>query len=351
MSPAITSSSASTSDRRRSRPSWSIRTPAPWRGPSTGVTKRGWPNAAGAARGDRRRVRRHPARSHPHLRHRLRRWSAVRPAGREVRAGSERRHDGGRRAAPRRGERRRTWRAGREDHHVRDGRVRREARHRLDERQVRVRHRRDDRQVSDQGRHLARRDSGSALGSVAAASRRRQVRRLRRDRHRQPGEGRHPVERDHVLARRCDRVAEPVGPDAREHAEAEGPAARRTEHLPAVPARLLAPADSRNLARSRFCRTRPTCPSISSSRAAERRVLRGVRRGALRPARAASAGQLPRPGSAEGLRRGRTDRAARGVRRSGPCGRAWRSSTTSAARMRFRRSCPRPSSRARTCAP
>ena len=62
----------------------------------------------------------------------------------------------------------------------------------------------------------------AAVGSVEAAPRRRQVRRLRRDRHRQPGEVRHPVERDHVLAGRRDRDAEPLGADARQHAASRG---------------------------------------------------------------------------------------------------------------------------------
>ena len=56
------------------------------------------------------------------------------------------------------------------------------------------------------------------LRRLEAAPRRRQVRRVRRDRHRQPGEERHPVERDHELARRRDRHAEPLGAHARQHA-------------------------------------------------------------------------------------------------------------------------------------
>ena len=42
---------------------------------------------------------------------------------------------------------------------------RREARDRVDERQVRVGHRRDDRQVPDQGRHAARRGAAAARGT------------------------------------------------------------------------------------------------------------------------------------------------------------------------------------------
>ena len=192
-----------------------------------------------------------------------------------------------------------------------------------------------------------------ALGPVAAASRRRQVRRLRRDRHRQPGQVRHPVERDHVLAGRRDRGAEPVGADAREHAEAEGPAARRTERLPAVPAGVLAPADSRDLA-ARAASDYPLDVPIDQLIIVpdERAVLRGLRRGALRPARAGRR----RPVTAGSIRSrqfvdgGRT-RAARGVSRPGRSRPSRTSSRRSAARTRSRASCPRPSSRARACAP
>ena len=97
---------------------------------------------------------------------------------------------------------------------------RRQARDRVDERQVRVGHRRDDRQVHDQGRHGSRPTRAAAVGPVEAPPRRRQVRRLRGNGHRQPGEVGHPVERDPLLARRRDRLAEPVGAHARQHAQA-----------------------------------------------------------------------------------------------------------------------------------
>ncbi len=60
----------------------------------------------------------------------------------------------------------------------------------------------------------------AALRRLQAPPRRRQVRRVRRDRHRQPGQERHPLDGDHVLARRRDRDAEPLGADARQHAAA-----------------------------------------------------------------------------------------------------------------------------------
>ncbi len=60
----------------------------------------------------------------------------------------------------------------------------------------------------------------AAVGLLEDPPRRRQVRRLRGNRHRQPGEVGHSVERDPLLAGRRDRHAEPVGADARQHAQA-----------------------------------------------------------------------------------------------------------------------------------
>jgi activator of 2-hydroxyglutaryl-CoA dehydratase len=58
------------------------------------------------------------------------------------------------------------------------------------------------------------------LRRLEAAPRRRQVRRLRRDRHRQPDQERHPVEGGPLLARRRDRPPEPQRAHARRHAQA-----------------------------------------------------------------------------------------------------------------------------------
>ena len=61
-----------------------------------------------------------------------------------------------------------------------------------------------------------------------------------------------PVRRNHVLAGRRHRHAEPLGAHARQHAPAQGAAARRAEHFPAVPAGVLAQAHSRDLGRARL---------------------------------------------------------------------------------------------------
>ena len=76
-----------------------------------------------------------------------------------------------------------------------------------------------------------------------AAPRRRQVRRLRRDRHRQPGEVGHPQPRDHELAGRRHRAPEPQRAHPRQHPEATRCCCWAAQHLPAVPGRVLAHAD------------------------------------------------------------------------------------------------------------
>ncbi len=122
----------------------------------------------------------------------------------------------------------------------------------VDERQVRQRHRRDHRQVHDQGGHASRRGCGHHLRPHQAAPCCGQVRRLRRDRHRQPGEEWHPRRRDHELAGRRHRAPEPLGAHPRQHAAPQRAAARRPEHLPAVPGRVLAPAHPADLGRARL---------------------------------------------------------------------------------------------------
>ena len=130
---------------------------------------------------------------------------------RQVRPGSERRHARGRAPPPRRRLGHRARRSGRQDHHVQGGREdRRQDRDRVDERQVRVRNRRHDRQVLPQGQRAAGARHDAALRRLEAPSRRREVRRVRRDGHRQPDQERHPVDRGPLLARRRDRHAEPL---------------------------------------------------------------------------------------------------------------------------------------------
>ena len=91
------------------------------------------------------------------------------------------------------------------------------------------------------------------LRRLEAASRRRQVRRVRRDRHRQP-RSRAASRRTRSSARsptrsscRTCRVL-----DARQHAAGARAPARRPQHVPAVPAGVLAPAHPADLGRARL---------------------------------------------------------------------------------------------------
>ena len=163
----------------------------------------------------------------PCVHHRVGRQAARRSARREVRSRSELGHAGRRDAAPRCGFRHRARRPRREDHHLqREQADRRQVRHRLDERQVRLGHRRHHRQVHDQGRYAVQRNAQPALRRPTTSPRCGQVRRLRRNRHRQPREDGHPCGRDHVFPGRRDRHAEPLGTHARQHPPAQGLAPR-----------------------------------------------------------------------------------------------------------------------------
>ena len=73
---------------------------------------------------------------------------------------------------------------------------------------------------------------------------------------------------------------EPRGPDARQHAALEGAAARWPQHLPAVPARVLAHAHPGDLGRARLRLSTRRADRGADRRSQERRPLRGVRRGA-----------------------------------------------------------------------
>ena len=63
---------------------------------------------------------------------------------------------------------------------------------------------------------------------------------------------RHPGDRDHELARRRHRHAEPVGAHPRQHPQAQGAAARRSQHYLPFLQRLLAQAHPGDLARPRL---------------------------------------------------------------------------------------------------
>ena len=140
------------------------------------------------------------------------------------------------------------------------------------------RHGRHHRQVLPQGERAAGDGDEPPLRRLEAAPRRGQVRRLRRDRHRQPHQERHPVERGPLLARRRDRPAEPLGPHARRHAQAPRAPARRAQHVPAVPPGVLAPAHPADVGRARLRVPEGRARSRSSS--SSRRTRSTTRRSA-----------------------------------------------------------------------
>ena len=161
----------------------------------------------------------------------------------------------------------------------------------------------------------------AALRRLEAPPRRRQVRRVRRDRHRQPGQERHPVERGPLLARRRDRPAEPL---------ACSRAATRCKHkvlllggpntyLPFLQEcwRLRIPQtwDERG-----YDYPKDVPIEELDLRPRERAVLRGVRRGAVRPARGG------RRRRATGHRRASSSTSPTAARRASARPRARRSS-------------------------
>ena len=305
---------------------------------------------------------------------------------RQVRAGGERGHAGGREAAtPRRGS---VIELGGQDAKIiifkEDPETGTQDEDPVDERQVRRRHRRGHRQ--DQ-REAARSRADAALRHGLrrhqAAPRRRQVRRVRRDRHQRPAEAGHRRRRADGLALRRDRRAEPLGADARQHAAARTCccSAGRTPTSAACsrPGGTTSRAiwEERGIAAAGgrrpegADRDRPRTPqyfarSARSSSARREDASVGVYRGTDAPAplhrRRAARGEAPRRGGA-GLRRGRG--RARGVPASATeppaftppdvrAGRRWsrRSSASTAARPRPRPCCstrtatswPRPTS-------
>ena len=276
--------------------------------------------------------------------------------GAQVRAGGERRHAGGREAAPRR--RLSVIELGGQDAKIiifkEDEKTGDKTAVAVDERQVRVGHRRHHRQVHAQGRHAAAEVVRQlALRRLEAAPRRRQVRRVRRDRHRQPGQERHPVERGPVLAGRRDRACRTCRCSrAATRCKPQGAAARRAEHLPAVPAGLLAPAHPRDLGRARLRLPEGRADRGADLRPGERAVLRRVRRGAVRPARGGRRRRATRASTAlarvhHQRPQGAPRRDARARRSSKDERRARRRSASS---TRSRSSSRRRSSRARSCA-
>ena len=182
---------------------------------------------------------------------------------------------------------------------------------------------------------------GLKFDPTQAPPRRREVRRVRRDRHREPREVRHPARRDHELARRRDRLAEPRRADARQHAQEQGPAARRSEHVPAVPAGVLAPAHPRGVGRARLRVRQDRADRGADLRPEELRPLRRVRRGAVRSLRAGERRRVSRPRAARRVHQPRPQ-VASSASRAGPRPRraaepsATRSSRSTRPRLRGR---------------
>ena len=292
-----------------------------------------------------RRVPEHPTarRSASSSPARARRRSAPHIGG-EVRAGGQRGHARRRDAAPRRRLGRRARRAGREDHHLQEERGdRRQDRHHLDERQVRVGHRRHHRQVLHQGRPAER------GGRQDRASTTRKL---------------------HHVAAKCGVFAEtdivnlvksgiPSTEIMCSLADAivmqnlsvltRGNTLRHKvlllggpEHLPAVLAGLLAQAHPRDLGRARLRLPEGRADRGADHRPRERAVLRGVRRGDVRPHEAADGRRL------HGHRRRSTTSSRNGrARRASARPRARRSSRTMARARRVPRALHDPEVRRR----
>ena len=125
-----------------------------------------------------------------------------------------------------------------------------------------------------------------ALRRLEAAPRRRQVRRVRRDGHRQPGEERHPVDRDPLLARRRDRHAEPLRAHARQHAEGARCCCSAGRTRTCRSSRSAGACASRRSGTSAATTTRRTCPIEELIFVPENaQYYAALRRRAVRPAR------------------------------------------------------------------
>ena len=106
--------------------------------------------------------------------------------------------------------------------------------------------------------------------------------------------------------------------------QAQSAAAGRTERLSAVPASVLAAANSRDVAGSRVCVSPRRAGRSAHRRTRQRRVLRGLRRGPLRIARTGAHRPIPRPRSAQRVCGRWPNRAACGLGRARPGVRARR---------------------------
>ena len=161
-----------------------------------------------ALRDGNRRLR---CRRVPHVRHGLRRQ---RPRPNSWAASSCRKSTRSRsrsRSSTPSAERHRAWRPGRQDHHLQDRPGNRpQEEDAVDERQVRRRHRRGHRQDQRQAPHPGRTALRDGLQGHQASPRRRQVRRVRRDRYQRSAKDGRAARRTDGLAVRSHRHAEPL---------------------------------------------------------------------------------------------------------------------------------------------
>ena len=211
----------------------------------------------------------------------------------------------------------RARRPGRQDHHLQGDRDRRQAGRRVDERQVRVGHRRDHRQVPDQGRHAARgghaRCSGIRRACItwppsAASSPKRTSSIWSSPAFRRPRSCARWPTPSSCRTCRCSRAATRCGPRC-------CCSAARTRSC-----RSCRSAGGSGFPKPGVARL-SDYPTGCAARGADRRsrqraVLRRVRRRHVRAARARARRTVPRPRSAEGVHRRRTEGAARRLGRA-----------------------------------
>ena len=139
--------------------------------------------------------------------------------------------------------------------------------------------------------------------------------------------------------------------DPGQHLAPQGAAARGPQHLPAVPAGLLAQAYPRDLGLARARLPRGGRSPVAHPRPRKRPVLRRLRGGALRPARAGRGGRLPRASTPSRSSSRAAARASSGDTAGPPLARSDDELRPSASNTRSRSS-SRPSWRpGPTCAP
>ena len=188
----------------------------------------------------------------------------------------------------------------------------------VDERQVRRWHRRRHRQDQREAAHPAGAAVRHGLHRHQAAPRCGQVRRVRRDRRQLPAEDGRAERPAHGVPLRRDHRPEPVRADTRQHPPARGAAARRPEHVHPRHGRGVAGQHPADLGGARHAAARGRRPAGPDQGPRERAVLRGARRGRVRPVRGSRRRRLPRHQAPSPLHRRRPRRGEGGVGQQGP---------------------------------